>query len=68
MSCSSVKDREMRASAHRDTYANSTNQSCSITVKSLMKLFEVSTTSWNITHPVVAVRVNNTDDGCTFNN
>jgi hypothetical protein len=45
------------------TYANSTSQSCSMTVKSLMKLFDVSTTSWKITHPVVAVRVKSTDDG-----
>jgi len=48
------------------TYADSTNHSSSTTVKSLIKLFVVSTTSWNITHPVDGCLVNITELGWTF--
>jgi hypothetical protein len=48
------------------TYASSTNHSSSTTVRSLMKLLVVSTTSWNITHPVDGCLVNITELGWTF--
>lgn len=48
------------------THANSTNHSSSTTVRSRMKLFVVSTTSWNMTHPVDGCLVNITELGWTF--
>jgi hypothetical protein len=45
------------------TYANSDSHSCLMTVMSRIKYFEVSTTSWKMTHS--GARLKSTESGWT---
>lgn len=56
---------DVSSSKEVGAYASSTSQSSSTTVRSRIKLFVVSTTSWKMTHPVDGWRVNMTEEGWT---